>query len=188
MNRPGHFAIGGLLCLALSTPAAAQVAGSYIGHSLDGEYVQFNVSPQEGSNALWVHDATVYIQARCEKSHDTVSWGEAYGVGATIVNGKASANTSISPYFNIKFDLKFSADGQTATGSIRSIIPALDLKHIPATRALFCVSPRQGFQVTLLQAGAVITPPGPTVHDGGSQQPAPWIRPNSGLSAPGAGD
>ncbi len=154
MNRHCHFAIGGLLCMALSTPAAAQVAGNYIGHTLDGEYVQFNVSPQSGTNALWVHDATIYIQAQCEKSRSTVSWGENYGVGATIVNGKANANTSFSPYFNIKFDLKFSADGQTASGSIRSIIPALDLKHIPATRALFCVSARQSFMVTLLKGGA----------------------------------
>jgi hypothetical protein len=166
MNRFGCLMIFG--GLALAGPAAAQVAGTYIGHSLDGEYVQFNVSPQNGSNDLWVHDATVYIQARCEKSHSTVSWGESYGVGATIVNGKANANTSFSPYFNIKFDLKFSADGQTATGSIASIIPALDLKHIPATRALFCVSARQRLQVTLLQGGAT-TIGNPSTRTPGSQ-------------------
>lgn len=163
MKCSGPIAIGGLLFLVLSTHAAAQVAGSYIGHSLDGEVVQFNVSPQEGSNALWVHDATVYIQARCERSHSTVNWGESYGVGATIVNGKAAANTSFSPYFNIRFDLTFSADGQTAKGSIRSIIPALDLKHGSATRALFCVSARQGLRVTLMPGVAGANGTGATI-------------------------
>jgi hypothetical protein len=147
--------------LSLSTTAAAQVVGAYVGHSRDGQSVRFNVSEQEGTTSLWVHDATVFIEARCERSHTFVTWGEAYGVGQDIVDGRVAAERALSPYFNIKFKLRFSPGGETATGVIRSVIPALDLRHVPATRALYCVSPWQTLTVALAPAGLTATKASP---------------------------
>ena len=145
---------------SFTTPVAAQVAGNYRGYSADGELVAFKVAPRKGSTRLEIREAYVTLQAKCEYSKLSPNGVVVFGVNQAITNGKVSAERVIAAAFDITFDLTFSSDGQSASGSIRSIVPGLDTSRLSAERALFCVSPTQPMQVTLMSANA--TPPAPS--------------------------
>ena len=162
-----------LSTLMLAAPAGAQQVGTYAGRSADGELVQFKVGPQNHSTTLAVREAAVLIDAKCEYSKLAAVGEVLYAVGAPIQNGVVSAERAVAPAFDIRIDLTFSADGQSATGSIRSILPGLDVRKRADERALYCVSPDQTMQVTLQKAG--VRPPTPTgrvIYD--------WTRPAGG--------
>jgi hypothetical protein len=142
------------LAAALTTPAFAQVAGNYQGYSADGELVAFKVAPQRGATKLEIREAYVTLQARCEYSRISPNGVVIFAVDQAIDNGKVSAERANAAAFDIAFDLTFSGDGQSASGSIRSIIPGLDTSRLSAERALYCVSPTQPMQVTLMSANA----------------------------------
>ena len=148
--------IAAAVAVAINTSATAQVAGNYQGYSADGELVAFKVAPRKGSAGLEVREAYVTLQARCEYSKISSNGVVIFGVNQPIDNGKVRADRANAAAFDIAFDLTFSSDGQTASGSIRSIVPGLDTARLAAERALFCVSPRQSMQVTLMTANATV--------------------------------
>jgi len=135
----------------ITVPVAvhAQTAGYYKGTSADGSGLEFQVATDMATGLLAVTNATVFFSAPCKGVVTTLNTGWGYGLFADITNRKVSNSTTTS-YFDISFNLVFSADGQTAQGSIVSISP--DLYTIPgatkASRALFCTSPKQKLSLT----------------------------------------
>jgi hypothetical protein len=150
-----------ILCGALAAaasimaghPAAAQVAGTYSGSSADGSGVSFTVATDPSNGDLAITSAVIFYGAPCKASTVTNYGGWGYGLNADIVNGVTSNNT-YTPNFDITFSLKFSADGQTATGDITTLIGILDTDETPPKKSLFCESKKQKMSVSLQSGDA----------------------------------
>jgi hypothetical protein len=66
-----------------------------------------------------------------------------------IIDRKTGKFSSTDNYFTFTLTLDFAADGQTATGTIKSYSPTLDPVGSDPTKALFCESPEQTLALTL---------------------------------------
>lgn len=151
-----HLFVTAAAALALAGPAAAQVAGVYSGTSADGNGVSFTVDP-DGSGGFKVTSAVVFFSDVCsDASILNTGWG--YGLDQPIVARKVS-DTTAGPYFTITFNLKFSNNGQTATGSVTSYSPTLTPIGPKPKKALFCSSPQQDMGVSLQPPGPRASPP-----------------------------
>jgi hypothetical protein len=158
------------LCVLASGPVQAQVAGVYTGYSADGELVQLKVAALKTTGRLGIREAAVFVDAPCDYRTIDAVGGIVYGVGEEIRHGVVRAERAEAAAFDIRFSLTFAADGRSATGSIRSIIPGLDATRLGAEQALFCLSPDQPLQVSLMMPGAEPPPlPGRILYD--------WTRP-----------
>ncbi len=159
------------LALAVASPAAAQVAGTYSGTSADGNGVSFDVA-SDGVGGFNVVNAVVFFSDVC-KDASILNQGWGYGLNAPIVSRKAS-DTTANPYFTITFDLKFSNDGQTATGHVTSYSPTLSPVGPTPNKALFCKSAKQDMGVALQPPGPRAGPPaGATILYGAPSQAKP---------------
>jgi len=156
--KSGHSYVILSLTALLFAPSLAfsQTTGFYKGTSADGSTVEFQVAADSSTGKLAVTNATVFFSAPCKGVVTTISTGWGYGLLADIVNRKV-INSTNGPFFDISFNLLFSADGQSAAGNIASISP--DLYTVPgaskASRALFCTSPKQTMSLTYSATQAV---------------------------------
>jgi hypothetical protein len=145
------------LVAANATPAAAQLAGTYSGTSLNGDYVSFTVATDTGTGKLAVMSANISFSALCGNGSTlNTAWG--YGMTQDIVKHRVK-NITAGPYFTITFNLDFAAGGQSATGQVTSISPTLTPVGPAPKHALFCRSPSQTMSVTYQGAAAKFTPP-----------------------------
>ncbi len=142
------------LAAVLAGPAAAQVAGVYSGTSADGNGISFTVSTDTNTGVLAITSAGVGFTAPCHRSTYVLNTGWGWGPTNDIANHKVTSVNN-GTYFDITFSLLFSNDGQSATGTITTISPALDNPptHV-ARNALYCVSPKQTLSLTLQPGGA----------------------------------
>ena len=138
---------GVLLAAALATPASAQLQGTYTGTSADGQGLTFVVGTDPNNSEPEVTGASVGFSAPCKNSIYTLNEGEGWGPNADIVNHKVTTIFSFPGFYN-KLTLKFSSNGQTATGTIESIAPYLNPANSPPKNSLFCESPKQTMSVT----------------------------------------
>lgn len=145
--------LAAVLVAALATPAAAQVAGTYSGTSADGNGVSFTLATDPNTGNLQITGAGVGFTAPCKKSTYVLNTGWGWNPG-TEITGKTVTSVNDGNYFDITFKLKFSADNQSATGTIATVSPALNNAVEPARKALFCASPKQALSVTLQAGGA----------------------------------
>jgi hypothetical protein len=146
-----HLMSAALIIGMAGGPAAAQVAGTYSGTAKDGSNVTFTVSTDTSTGLLAVTAAGINFQAPCKGESYTLYQGEGYGMTADINNGAVSNTTYYSDFY-IAFSLKFAKNGQTATGSVEVIAPALYTANTPPTKALFCESKKQTMSVSLQPA------------------------------------
>ena len=147
-----HGAVAALASV-LAGPAAAQVAGTYSGTSADGNGVSFAVSTDTNTGVLAITGAGVGFTAPCKRSTYVLNTGWGWGPTNDIVKHKVTSVNN-GTYFDITFNLVFATDGQSATGYITTISPALDNGTRAARNALYCVSPKQTISVTLQPPGA----------------------------------
>ncbi len=155
MNR---IAITGAALAALfALPAAAQVAGTYSGASANGDGVTFTVGTDTGTGVLAVQSASIGFSALC-RDGSTLNSGWGYGMNQDIAHKRVS-NTTYGPYFTIKFTLKFSADNQSATGTVSTVTSSLSPIGPAPKKVLLCRSPIQALNVTLQPATSRVTPP-----------------------------
>jgi hypothetical protein len=148
---------GAILAAALATPAAAQVAGVYAGTSADGVGIQFTVSTDPNTGDLALTSAGIGFSAPCKNSTYVLNTGWGFGLTADIANRKVSY-VAIDNYFVFTFNLKFSSDGQSATGSITSVSPTVSPVSNKPNKALFCESPKQDMTLTLQPPSARVSP------------------------------
>jgi hypothetical protein len=138
-------------------PAAAQVAGVYSGTSMDGNGITLDVSTDTGTGLLAVTGASIGFSALCSDG-STLNSGWGYGLTQDILNRKVK-NTTAGYYFTITFDVTFSRDGQSATGTISTVSPTLSPVGAKPKKALFCTSASQPLGLTLQADGAKVRPP-----------------------------
>lgn len=138
---------------ALALPAAAQVAGTYAGTTADGNPLSFTVATDVNTGLLTVTEGGLSFSALCNDG-STFNTGWGYFVTAPdIVNRKVSYVQTF-PYFVFTVSLKFSMDGQSATGTVMSVSPELSPAGPKPKKALFCTSASQSFGVSLQPPGA----------------------------------
>jgi hypothetical protein len=107
---------GAILAGALATPAAAQVVGTYRGTAADGTDIAFLVSTDASTGNLALTGAGIDFAAPCKNSSYVLISGWGFDLLADIVNRKVSY-VAVNNYFVFTFNLKFSGDGHSATGS-----------------------------------------------------------------------
>lgn len=149
--------MGASLVALCAMPAAAQVAGTYSGTSLDGNGVNFTVATDPNTGVLAVTGAGIGFSTICQEGA-TLNSGWGYGLTQDIVRGRVT-NTSYGPYFTIKFSLQFAADGKSATGTVSTLTSTLATVGPKPKEALFCTSAPQSLSVTLQPPPARYTPP-----------------------------
>jgi hypothetical protein len=154
-------AIGALSVAAASVmaPACAQVAGTYSGASMDGSGISYTVATDTSTGNLALTSASIGYTAPCKGSEGYTSvggWG--FGLNNDIVSHKVT-ETTYGGYFNFLVSLKFSTDGQSATGTIETIVPTLYPTDAKATKSLYCLSPKQTLTLSLQPPGAKVKPP-----------------------------
>jgi hypothetical protein len=148
-----------LIGLSIASPAAAQVAGTYSGTSADGSGITFVVSTDASTGNLALTSASIGYSAPCKGESFTSTGGWGFGLTSDIVKGRVTSNTYNS-FFDFFVKLSFSRDGQSATGTIATIVPTLYTTTAKATRALFCEAPTQALSLTLQPATAAAKPSG----------------------------
>lgn len=149
-----HVALAALA--ATSTASAGALAGTYSGNSADGNGVTVVVGT-DFNGALAATSATVFFSALCNDG-TTLNTGWSYGTDQPITGSRVS-NLTASNYFTIGYHLTFSADGQTATGTIASVAPTLTPVGPHPKRALFCRSMSQSVTLTIQPGTARVAPP-----------------------------
>lgn len=152
-----HLFAGLSLAAALAGSAAAQVAGSYTGTTADGNLVGFNVTTDPANGNLAVTTASINVTPLCSDGSAPFT-GVFYFLNQDIINRKVS-NTGFASYFTTSFSLRFSADGQSATGTVTTVTSVLSPVGADPEKALFCRSARQAMGVSLQPPGVKIRPP-----------------------------
>jgi hypothetical protein len=147
-----------VIAASMAIPAAAQEIGTYSGTSADGQSVSFGVGTDPNNGDPQLINATIFLSAPCKSSTYVLDTGWGIGLSSDIVRGKVRFVSSDN-YFTFTVDLTFSADGQTATGTIESVAPTLYKVGAHPTKALICTSPSQTLSVTLQPADAVTSKP-----------------------------
>jgi hypothetical protein len=145
------------LALSLAGPAAAQVAGVYSGTAADGSGLSFTVGTDSNTNLPAIISASISFTAACKGTTTPLQNGWGYNPNADISGRKVTYNYDFD-YLSNAVSLTFSADGQTATGTIASISPTLTPVGPKPTKALFCSSKKQSLSLTLQPATAKVTP------------------------------
>ncbi|MGI8839263.1 MAG: hypothetical protein ACR2F8_00500 [Caulobacteraceae bacterium] len=149
--------VAAILAAVVSGPAAAQMVGTYSGTSADGNPVSFTVGTDPNTSTLAITGFGVNATANC--GDGTVLL---FGTGFGGLNQDIGANRRVSfdngfAYATINFSLKFSADGQSATGTIVSDSPTLSPIGPRPKKASFCQSASQSLGVTF-QGAAKVAP------------------------------
>jgi len=145
--------IAAALVAALASPAAAQVAGTYSGTTADGNNVSFTVGTDPNTGNLALTSASVSISALCsDGSTFNTGWGFGFSPLPDISHHKVTSDGG-GPYLTTDFSLTFSADGQSATGTIYEAVPTLTPVGPKPKKALFCSSAQQSMGLTL-QSGS----------------------------------
>jgi hypothetical protein len=141
--------------VAIAGPAAAQVAGTYAGTSADGSPVSFTVS-LDNNNELAVTGDSVDFSTNCKGGgNNDGGWG--WGTDSVIAKGKAAGNLEF-PYATIIWTLKFSTDGQSATGTVSTVVPTLAPVGAKPKKAQICKSAKQAMTLTLQSGDAHAAP------------------------------
>jgi hypothetical protein len=138
---------------AIALPAAAQVVGNYFGTTADGNSISFTVATDENTGLLTIVQGGISFSALCNDG-STFNSGWGYGVDAPDIVNRKVKYVQTYPYFVFTADVKFSADGQSATGTFMSVSPELAPSGPKPKRALFCTSASQSFGVSLDAPGA----------------------------------
>jgi len=147
-----------VIAAALAIPATAQEVGTYSGTSADGQGLSFAVGTDPNNGDPQLINATIFFSAPCKNSTYVLSTGWGFGLSNDIVRGKVKFVTPDN-YFTFTVNLTFSADGQSATGTIESVAPTLYKVGAHPTKALICTSPSQALSLTLQPADAVTSKP-----------------------------
>jgi hypothetical protein len=159
MNMKGIINVGAAAIIAamLATPAAAQEAGTYTGTSADGQGLTFVVGQDSGTGNLAITSAGISFSAPCRNS--TVVLNQDWGTGLLqdIIHRKTGKFSLTDAYFTFTLQIDFSADGQSATGTIKTFSPTLDPIGSAPTKALFCESPEQTLSLTLQSTDTTTT-------------------------------
>lgn len=157
MNRLFAILPATLAAFALaSTANAGAVAGTYSGASADGNSVSFTVA-DDGNGVLALTGQSYNFSAMC---NDGSTFNSGWGLGYdTPITGNKVKNTFAFPYLTNIVSLTFSADGQSATGTISSVSPTLTPVGPKPKKALFCKSPMQSLSLTLQSGAARVKPP-----------------------------
>jgi hypothetical protein len=146
------------LAIALAQPAAAQVAGTYSGTAADGSGLSFTVGTDPNNGALAIIGASISFSAPCKGTTSSLQTGWGFNPNADISNNKVTYNYDFD-YLSNAVTLTFSADGQSATGTIASISPTLAPVGTKPTKALFCDSKKQALSLTLQPAAKALPQP-----------------------------
>jgi hypothetical protein len=151
MKMKGIINVGGAAIIAavLATPATAQEVGTYKGTSADGQSLTFVVGTDPNTGYPALTSAGLSFSAPCKNSTVvlTTAWG--FGLMQDIIDRKTGQFSQTDSYFTFDLKLDFAADGQTATGTIRTYSPTLDPVGSKPTKALLCESPMQALSLTL---------------------------------------
>jgi hypothetical protein len=145
------------LVAAIATPAAAQVPGVYSGNSNDGQSISFTVGTDPNNGSPQLISAGISFSAPCKNSKYVFNSAWGFGLSSDITNGAVSF-VSDDAYFVFNVSLQFSADSQSATGTIESISPTLYKEGPNPRKALICTSPTQPLSLTLQPADAPRAP------------------------------
>ncbi len=146
-----------VLASSIVAPAAAQVAGTYMGTSADGSGITYTVSTDTATGNLALTAASIGYNAPCKGESVSTGGGWGFGLTSDIVKHKVTSDV-YGANFDFLVKLTFSTNGQTATGTIESILPTLYPTTGKATKALYCVSPTQTLSLTLQPATASAKP------------------------------
>lgn len=111
----------------------------------------------DGSGNLSITTGLVFFSDLC-KDGSLLTSGWQFGTNSPIVNHRVS-DSSTSAYYTFDTDLKFSNDGQTATGMITSYGPTLSPVGPTPNKALFCKASRQPVGLSLQPPSARVKPP-----------------------------
>jgi hypothetical protein len=151
MKMKGIINLGGaaIIATALATPAAAQQQGTYTGTSADGQNLTFVVGTDSNTGYPALTSAGISFSAPCKNSSVVLSTSWGFGLTQDIIDRKTGEFSQTDTYFTFDLEIKFSLDGQTATGTIRTYSPTLDPVGSKPTKALFCESPLQALSLTL---------------------------------------
>jgi len=136
-----------ILAAAFAAPATAQIAGYYDGTSADGLGVSFQVGTDPSNGNPAIVSAGFNFAAPCKNSSLVLDESQGYFITADISNRNVTDTTS-TPFYWIKFSLKFSSDGLSATGTVTSVGPYLNPANSPPIKSLTCKSPTQSLSVT----------------------------------------
>jgi hypothetical protein len=142
MNRFFSIAAIAAFTAGLAGTASAQIIGTYTGTTADGNGLTFIVDTDTNTGALALTSASIGFSAPCKGEAFTLNTGWGYGLTSDIVAHKVSVTTNDN-YFYFVYSLKFSTDGQTATGTLEAISPTVYPVTGKPTKALFCTSPKQ---------------------------------------------
>ena len=146
-----------VLAATLAAPASAQVAGVYTGTTANGEYVTFTVSTDPTTGNLAVAGGELDVVARCKDSMYVYDSGWAFdnpaGAG-DIIDGQFAFSTYANAIV-ASVTLDFASDGQSATGTSKTIVPTLWPVDPNPIRGLICSTGTQSLSVTLQPAGTV---------------------------------
>jgi hypothetical protein len=140
-----------IIAAALATPAIAQVEGTYVGTSADGNGLTFIVGTDPNTGDLAVTSASIFFTAPCKNSTYVLNTGWGFGLNSDI-KFRRVAISSNDNYFAFAITLDFASDGQSATGTITSTSPTLTPVGPRPTHALICTSPKQELALTLQPA------------------------------------
>ncbi len=140
-----------------SMPAASQVVGNYSGATADGNPVYFVVGTDPETGNLAVTGYNFRFSGLCSDG-STLNNGFGIGGGADIINKKTSFILAEFLLTN-RFNLRFSADGSSATGRMASVVPSLSPVGPRPKKALICRSPAQTLNVKLTTTAIEYAPP-----------------------------
>jgi len=147
--------------VALASPAAAQIAGTYTGTSADGQLVYIVVGTDPFTSAPAIEGAGIYFNAACKgKSGTVLSSSIGYNPNADLVGNQVTSNYDIS-FIASTFTLTFDDNTSSATGTITTYAPDLfPVGGVKPTKSLFCVSKKQALTLTYtgMARGAKLPP------------------------------
>jgi hypothetical protein len=140
-----------LAALALAGAAHAQVAGSYVGQTSEGNGITITVADDGAGGLVYTGTSTAWTM-NCT-SGDTK--GTAWGTGAyTELTGKKLTVTNAYDFLYEKITLKWSADNQTVTGTFLGDEPMyIDIST--SKKVEECTGSKLTFTATLQAADAV---------------------------------
>jgi hypothetical protein len=125
--------------------------------------VSYVVSTDTATGNLALTSASIGYNAPCKGEAVSAGGGWGFGLTADIVKHKVTEITYGSD-FNFFVKLTFAPDGQTATGTIESIVQTLYPTSTKATKSLFCEAPTQTLSLTLQPATAAKKPVSNTAY------------------------
>ena len=137
-----------ILAASLAAPASAQVVGTYSGTTSDGTGQSVTVTTDAATGLPEITSAGFNFSAPCKGAVYKVQSGWGFAPNLDVTGG-AISTVSYDNYFQFTWSLAFSADGSTATGTLKTVVPTLYPTNGPATKALVCRTKALKMKLTL---------------------------------------